>query len=365
MSTKVITKSDLQQILQRIGLNPLMDELIERLTLAFRLFNEDQTIVKKRDGYEYTRPYPGVFEWMPCMQREERVTVKMVAYNPKNPRIEQLPTILSSVSMYDACNGRLLCLVDGTLLTALRTGAASGIASRILAKEDSTSLGMIGCGAQAVTQIHAHCRIFDLKEILVYDTDSQNMNTLNQRLEHLGIEVIPSSLQQVVETVDILCTATSVDINAGPVFKYLNVKPWLHINSIGSDLPGKTELPIDLLKGAFVCPDFLEQAKVEGECQQLEDCDIDESLVEIVKNPEAFRVVRDRLSVFDSTGYALEDQVAMELLHDYAQQLNLGTEITIETNMDDVYDPYAVFREARLQELPEACTIEPEESFRT
>jgi ornithine cyclodeaminase len=344
MKTKVITKSDLQQILSHLGLDRLMDELIDRLTLALARFDDSQTLIKKRDGFAYDQPHPGVLEWMPCMQSQGRVTLKMVAYNPKNPQLEQLPTILSSMSLYDARNGRLLCLVDGTLPTALRTGAASAIASRVLARADAQCLGMIGCGAQAVTQIHALSRIFDLSCIKVYDINSQNTESLNQRLAHLGIRVIPSPLHQLVESADILCTATSVEVQAGPIFADGRLKPWLHINAIGSDLPGKTELPLSVLKRAFVCPDFIEQARVEGECQQLDAADIDASLVDLVKQPEHYRAVQEQLSVFDSTGYAIEDQVVMELLYDYANSLNLGTELAIESYTEDVFDPYAVLK---------------------
>lgn len=355
MSTKVITKEDLQQILQRVGLDSLMDELIDRLTSALARFDATQTIIKQRDGFAYTLPSPGVLEWMPCMQAQDKVTVKMVAYNPRNPEVEHLPTILSSLSLYDVRNGTLLCLVDGTLPTALRTGAASAIASRILAKEDAHRLGMIGCGAQAVTQIHALSRVFDLREIQVYDRNRHNMDSLNRRLEHLGITVSPAPLQHLVESADILCTATSVDVHAGPIFADCNVQPWLHINAIGSDLPGKTELPLSLLQRAFICPDFIDQALVEGECQQLAKGDIDAMLVDLVQRPEAYRHIRNRLSVFDSTGYAIEDQVVMELLHDYAVSLHLGTELNIESNMADVFDPYALVKSSVVENQAEAA----------
>ena len=342
MHTLVITKSDLRQILERVGLDTLMDEMIRRLTHALKGFDERHSTIKPRDGFQYTYPHPGVIEWMPSMRNQETITVKMVAYNPKNPERENLPTILSSASLYDAQTGSLRCLCDATFLTALRTGAASAIASQHLAREDAHILGMIGCGAQAVSQIHALSRCFPLREILVFDVAAAQCHSLPQRLAPLGLAVRVADVETVVQHADILCTATSVAIGEGPVFPPTEVKPWLHINAIGSDLPGKTELPLALLQKAFVCPDFPAQAKVEGECQQLADAAVGASLVDVVKQPEEFASLRTSLSIFDSTGYALEDQIALEMLHHYAQADQLGTPMHIEALTEDVYNPYSL-----------------------
>ena len=114
----------------------------------------------------------------------------------------------------------------------------------------------------------------------------------------------------------------------------------MHINAIGSDFPGKTELPIDLLKECFVCPDFRAQAIVEGECQQLQPKNIGPDIVEVVRNPGQYDHVRKGRSVFDSTGWALEDNVAMELFLEYATKLGLGQFIEIENLPEVANNPY-------------------------
>ncbi len=104
--------------------------------------------------------------------------------------------------------------------------------------------------------------------------------------------------------------------------------------------PGKTELPLAILRKSFVCPDFLEQAKIEGECQQLTDSEIGSNWVEIIQKPEVFVNIQNEMSVFDSTGWALEDQVVMDLFLDIACEYGIGLEIAIENVTEDAKNPY-------------------------
>ena len=114
----------------------------------------------------------------------------------------------------------------------------------------------------------------------------------------------------------------------------------MHVNAVGSDFPGKLECPIDLLRESFVCPDVLEQATREGECQQLAATQIGADLVTVVKNAETYVALQQRKTLFDSTGWALEDQVALDLLLEHAHSFGAGTEIEIESVSADPRDPY-------------------------
>jgi len=143
-----------------------------------------------------------------------------------------------------------------------------------------------------------------------------------------------------VKTADIICTATSIDIGGGPVFTDTDVTPWLHINAVGSDFPGKFEIPVTLLRRSLVCTDFRAQAIKEGECQQLTEREIGPSLVEMVRNPDHYTSARQSISVFDSTGWALEDHVAMQLLMDYAREFGLGNTLELECIGSDARNPY-------------------------
>ncbi len=340
--TLILSGRDVQRIVSHCGLHSVMDTLIERLTIAIKTFNPNETAIPVRSGFHYEQPNSGLIEWMPLYNEGENVLLKVVGYHPKNSEKYNLPTIISTISTYDTESGHLSAVMDGVLATALRTGAASAVASNLMAQSRSSTLGLIGCGTQAITQIHGLSRIFDLKRILVSDSDPTAVSTLKSRSSMLGleIEIESADIRNVVENADILCTATSIDVGAGPLFENIKTKSHLHINAVGSDFPGKIEIPLSILNRSFVCPDFAEQALIEGECQQLSADDIDADLVELVRNQAAYKFVKDQQSVFDSTGWALEDNVVMELFLEYAFELGLGFEIEIEANSKDARSPY-------------------------
>lgn len=350
--TLILTPADVQYIMQHIGPDHLMDDLIGRLTKAFKSFDSTQTHIPIRSGFNYEEPAPGLIEWMPLYQKGDQIVIKVVGYHPDNPSQLGLPTIISTISSYDTTTGHLVGLADGVLLTALRTGAASAVASRCLAKPDSTQLGLIGCGAQAVTQLHALSRVFDLKKVLFYDEDKAAMASLPARCAalNLAIDFEAADMPTVVAEADILCTATSIDVGEGPLFDELDTQAHLHVNAVGSDFPGKVELPVSLLKQSFVCPDFIDQALKEGECQQLSREQISAGLLEVIQNEEKFQHVLNERTVFDSTGYALEDQVVMNLFLDYAKELGRGQEVSIEGLQEDAKNPYHFLGNAQRKE---------------
>ncbi|MGK7886341.1 MAG: ornithine cyclodeaminase family protein [Crocosphaera sp.] len=343
METLILSVNDIRKIVQKVGLDMLMDQTIARLSKTFQQFDHNKTTIPPREGFSYENSHTGLIEWMPLLHQQERVVIKVVGYHPNNPQNRQLPTILSTVSAYDATSGHLMGLMDATFLTALRTGAASAVASQLMAKPDSKILGIIGCGAQAVTQLHALTRIFDFQQVLIYDTDPMITKSFAQRVACLNltnVEIKTTPLAQLVALADVLCTATSVKVGEGPVFEDESLKPWIHINAIGSDFPGKIEVPKSVLQSSFVCPDFRTQALKEGECQQLEPQDIQLELYQLIKQQEEYRYIRYEKTVFDSTGWALEDQVVMNIFFDYAKELGAGTLVQLESISADTRNPY-------------------------
>lgn len=347
--TLLLSSDDISKLTGVVGVGPLMAELIENLHLAIGDGHDHSYSIPARSGFHYDVPASGLIEWMPLWQRGKQVMMKMVGYHPENPVKHGLPTVLSTTSLFDTQTGHLEAMMDGTLSTALRTGAASAVASRLLARPDSETLGLIGCGAQAVTQLHALSQVFDLKKIVMFDIDASAISSFEERCSLFAndrMEFYNGSLAEVLEAADILCTATSVGTGEGPVFSEdLSRKPWLHINSVGSDLPGKTEIPLKVLQAATVVPDFLLQAKHEGECQQLSESEIGPSIVEVARNAADYENLQRQLTVFDSTGFALEDLVVMELLLKHATAHSIGTSIGIETLSKDPRNPYGALRE--------------------
>jgi ornithine cyclodeaminase/alanine dehydrogenase-like protein (mu-crystallin family) len=346
LMTRILGEHELRQVVRATGLHALMDETLSALERELEHFDPASTELRKREGFQYQHPHPGVLEWMPVMQVGRHAVVKLVGYNPRNPEELGLPTILSSISLYDVTTGHLQAICDGTFPTALRTGAASAVASRLLAREDSRVLGLVGCGAQAVTQAHALSRVFPLERVLVYDIAPEAMHSFARRAAFLGLEVVAAPLARVEQEADILCTATSVAVGAGPVVSGRLLKAHLHINAVGSDLPGKTELPVELLRRALVCPDYLPQAVVEGECQQLQPGEIGPTLFELARAPRQWHSHRQGLTVFDSTGFALQDKVVLEVLLAHAERLGVGPLLQVESLAEDPKDPYGFLQEA-------------------
>jgi len=340
--TLLLKEKDLQKLILTVGIDVIMDLLISRLEMKIRNYDHIQLKIPVRSGFNYNIPEPGLVEWMPIYQSGSDIVIKLVGYHPNNPTKYQLPTIASTISSYNTSNGHLQGVMDGVLPTALRTGAASAVATKYLAHSTSGTLGLIGCGAQSVTQLHAISRVLPIERVLISDIDSTSQSNFKNRIESLNIncQIIDSSVQEIVNDSDVICSQTSIGIGKGPLFKDLKTKNHLHINAVGSDFPGKVELPVELLKDAFVCPDFLEQALQEGECQQLLKGYIGPELYQVVQYPLQHEIYRNQISVFDSTGWALEDMVVFNLFMELAKKHDVGELVQIEYVPDDAKNPY-------------------------
>ncbi|MBT8399339.1 MAG: ornithine cyclodeaminase family protein [Rhodothermia bacterium] len=359
MNTLILSSSDTREIVRRVGLDAVMDRMIDALYTTLSTLVTEKTVVPLRSGFHYHDPMPGLIEWMPIMENGSRATIKVVGYHPENPDAYGIPTILGTVSSYDVKTGHLIGLADGTFLTALRTGAASGVATRIMASKNARIVGLIGCGAQAVAQLHAVSRVMDVREVLYYDIDADTVQSFPSRSNILGLDRTSfnaTGLNDLIQNSDVICSATSVDVGAGPVFDDTETKPWLHINAAGSDFEGKYEIPKTLLKRSVVIPDVLQQAVSQGECQQLDGEHIGPELIDVIRNAEEHEGLRERLTVFDSTGWALEDHVALDLFMEYAGEFGLGSHIEIESVSHDAKNPYEfVFNGVADQNRPDAA----------
>ncbi|MEU7650220.1 ornithine cyclodeaminase family protein [Streptomyces huasconensis] len=339
METLVLNQQHVAKLVGNSGRDQLMDVMIERLRAAFTADSKGNT--PAREGFVRCPGDTGVLEWMPYHQPGASVTIKTVGYTPSNPTERRLPTIIGSLARYDDVTGSLVAISDGILPTAIRTGAASAVASSLLAKADSEVLGLVGAGAQAVTQAHALSRVFPLTQILVHDVNPAHAASFADRVDFLGIDVRVVDLAELEANADIICTVTSVGVGDGPVLPGENLKPHVHINAIGADLIGKFELPQALLKSAFVTVDHVEQSLREGEGQQLTKDDLGPELMDLCARPELADGLRERVTVFDSTGFALEDHVALDVLIELAEEAGIGDRVSLEHLPADALDPYS------------------------
>jgi len=178
--------------------------------------------------------------------------------------------------------------------------------------------------------------------VLYFDIDEATAASFPTRVAALDLQVNMRSIpmEDIIPQADILCTATSIGVGEGPLFDQLPTKEHLHINAVGADFPGKTELPLSLLRECFICPDFRQQAIIEGECQQLEEADIGDNIFECMQQPEKLAELQQQRTVFDSTGLSLEDMVVMDLFVAYAKQSGFGEEVALENMFPDAKNPY-------------------------
>jgi ornithine cyclodeaminase len=353
--TLILGLDDLRAVLADVGPGVLLDQLIERLRSTLAGLDESRFTTPDRTGFSYREPELGLIEWMPALEVGRRVAVKTVGYHPANPIRRRLPSVLATTSVYDTSDGSLRMVCEATLLTALRTGAASALATEVLAHPEASTLALVGCGAQAVTQAQAIVRVRPIERIVAHDTDRRVAATLLRRLRAAGVTaqvalVGRDGLAQLVAEADVLCTCTTVDPGAGPVIPVVEHRPWLHINAVGADFPGKIELPTAYLDQALVCPDVPSQCLIEGECQQLSPDDLGPTLADLVRlGPELGRH-RHLPTVFDSTGWALQDLVAADLLGLHAERLGVGTVVDLQPSpsQHDRYDPYDPYSQVRV-----------------
>jgi alanine dehydrogenase len=281
------------------------------------------------------REYDGDLRAMPCYIEGRRVAaVKLVNSHPRN--LEQgLPTVVATTLLFDPATGLPRAVIDATWLTGLRTGAAGGVAAKWMARPDARIVGLIGAGVQARFQLEALSGVLELEEVRVCDLRREVARRLAQemgeRLKGVRFRVVDRD-EEAVRGVDLLVTTTP---SRRPVVMREWVSPGLHINAIGADAPGKQELDPAILRDARVVVDDMEQACHSGEVNvplregRLKREDIYGELGELVVGQKAGRAGPDEITVFDSTGLAVQDLVVAELVFNRALKEGRGVEVDL------------------------------------
>jgi alanine dehydrogenase len=245
--------------------------------------------------------------------------VKWVNVHPQNPQLG-LPTVMAVIIYNDPDTGYPLAVMDGTDITAYRTGAASAVASKYLARPDAASIGLIGAGRQAYTQLMAHAAVMDIKLVKVYDLRPEAVERLIAAFPQYRMEA--ASLAEAAAC-DIVCTLTPA---REPVVRKEWLSPGAHINAVGADAPGKEELEPDILINARIVVDDLKQSTTSGEINLplsrglLSPERIYATLGEVVAGQKPGRHSREEITVFDATGLAFEDIACARLVYEKAGQ---------------------------------------------
>ncbi len=260
----------------------------------------------------------GDFRAMPAALPEAS-GVKWVNVHPANSEYG-LPTVMGVLIYSDPETGYPLAIMDATQITCYRTGAASAVASKYLARPESKTLGLVGAGCQAYTQLEAHLEIFNFDVINVYDIDIKRQENMVRYYPNLPI--IVSSLEEACAC-DIICTTTPVRT---PIIRKEWLNPGAHINAVGADAPGKQELELLIIKEAKVVADDPEQAIKAGEINvavshgQYNSQMIYATLGEVIAGHKPGRFNNTEITVFDSTGIAIEDIAVARMIYNKAKR---------------------------------------------
>ncbi|HEY47302.1 MAG TPA: ornithine cyclodeaminase family protein [Anaerolineae bacterium] len=324
MEIRFLDASDVRQSLPMVL-------AIEAMKDAFAQLSMGKATVPMRSHIEVKRQ-DGIILFMPALLHESQdLAIKIVSVFPKNIERDQ-PTINALVIAIDTTTGMPKAVMEGASLTAIRTGAASGAATDLLAREDATIVAIFGSGVQARTQLEAVCTIRKIQEVRIYSLDKPGARTFVE--EMAGIGPIPKNIQMVntpkeaIIKADIICTATT---SSTPVFNGKDLEPGTHINAIGSFTPEMQELDIETVVNSLVVVDSREAALIEAgdliipiEKGVINPEWIYAEVGELVRSVKPGRTNPDQITLFKSVGVAVQDAISASLALARAEEIGLG-----------------------------------------
>lgn len=318
METLILTRREIEGLVT-------MKEAINAVESAFRLYAISKALMPPK---VYLTFEDGDFRAMPSALMGY-AGVKWVNSHPRNPE-KGFPTVMAVYVLSNPENGFPLAIMDATFLTSLRTGAGGGVAMKYLAKKDSKTFGFVGCGKQAIFQFLALKELFSAEIIKAFDVSKEAEKNFKDFCEKNGIECKIAELSEVCNC-DVLITTTP---STKPVVKNEWIKEGVHINAIGADAPGKQELEIEILKRAKIVVDDLEQALHGGEVNVAHSMgligrgDIYATLGEVVAGFKKGREGNE-ITIFDSTGLAIQDLAVVKIVYEKAIKEGVGTKIEL------------------------------------
>lgn len=325
----LLTREDVEAVLT-------MKRTIEAVETAFRQHHAGTVELPVRLGVPAAR-YEGVTLYMPAYIGGEMdaLGAKIVTVYPHNPARHNLPTIIATILLNDAQTGQLIAIMDGTFITAMRTGAVTGVAAKYLARPESETVGVFGAGVQARTQLMAICAVRDIKKALVYDIASEASQKYCQEMgPRLGIEVIPAAEpRQATEGVDVVVAAT---ISKTPVFEDGWLAAGTHVSGVGSYTPEMQEIHPATMARARVVVDMREASLSEAGDLIIPineglftTAHIYAELGEIVSGSKPGRANPEEITVFKSVGLAIQDVSTASMVYKLAKEKGIGQEVTL------------------------------------
>ncbi len=288
----------------------------------------------------------GVIELMPIAD-DRTFTFKYVNGHPKNTQ-RGLPTVMAFGVLADVATGMPLLISELTLTTAIRTAATSAVAARALARQDSRSMALIGNGAQSEFQALAFHHLLGIEEIHLFDTDieatAKLMRNLQANPDARGLKLSSyASVREAVRGVDIITTVTADKTNAA-ILNADMIEPGMHINGVGGDCPGKTEIPPEVMNLASVFVEFEPQTRIEGDLQHMPADFAVTELWQVLAGKLEGRTSEAQITMFDSVGFALEDFSALRFLQSSAIAQEMGRPLDLIPKLDDPKNLYQLIQ---------------------
>jgi alanine dehydrogenase len=329
----LLTRNDVQAVLT-------MKEAIAAVEEGFRLLAAGRVNMPQRTAIRMPE-VKGLHLAMPASLAGTGVNgeggalaIKVVTVYPDNPGQHQLPTTLGTLLLHDERTGAVIAIMDAGYLTAVRTGAASGVATRCLAREDAKTLGIFGAGVQARTQLLAVCEVRHIEHVVVCDPVRESRERFAKEMaERLAVTITPTDEPRRAAENDIVVTASS---SKTPVFEAAWIRPGTHINGIGSHSPDARELDTDLVRRATVVSDLpaarlAEDADFMVPIQEgaITPEHVGTSLGEVLLGTKPGRTSRDEVTLFKSGGLAVQDVVTGARVYRLARAAGIGHQVEL------------------------------------
>nr|WP_076399113.1 ornithine cyclodeaminase [Insolitispirillum peregrinum] len=292
----------------------------------------------------------GVIELMPTSDGEV-YGFKYVNGHPKNTR-EGRQTVTAFGVLSDVANGYPVLMSEMTILTALRTAATSAVAARYLAPQGADCMAIIGNGAQSEFQAMAFKALLGIRKLRLFDIDPQATQKCMKNLHGLGFEITAcTSTEQAVEGAHIITTVTA-DKQCATILTDNMVGAGVHINAVGGDCPGKTELHHDILLRSDIFVEYPPQTRIEGEIQQLPADHPVIELWEVMTGQVSGRRDPRQITLFDSVGFAIEDFSALRYVRDQLRSVGLYQNLDMLADPDEPRDLFGMILRAQAAQTP-------------
>jgi len=335
-----------RELVDRLGAARFIEELAGEIESDYLRWREFE-----KSARHATHSPVGVIELMPASDGQ-LYAFKYVNGHPKNTSVGLL-TVTAFGVLSDVVTGYPLLLSELTLTTALRTAATSALAARRMARPDSRVMALIGNGCQSEFQAIAFHHMLGIQELRLFDTDPEATQKLERNLAALrlsGLRVVRcASTAAAVQGADIVTTVTADKRNAVILAPQM-IMPGMHLNAVGGDCPGKTELHPDILRrpDIRVVVEFEPQSRVEGEVQQMEPDFPVAELTDVLAGRRPGRAGEREVTLFDSVGFALEDFSALRYLRRVHQEMRgLQQHIDLVPDLDNPKDLYSLLASKR------------------